>query len=55
MIPYPGIGGRDVRDFLLNGFRLEKPSETPFEMYVYTRTSVSKLGSIFMLRSHENG
>ena len=32
MVPYPGVGGRDVLGFLLNGFRLDKPSETPFEM-----------------------
>ncbi|CAB4002832.1 partial, partial [Paramuricea clavata] len=33
MVPYPGVGGRDVIGFLLNGFRLDKPSETPFEIY----------------------
>ena len=32
MVPYPGIGGRDVFGFLSSGRRLEQPSETPFEM-----------------------
>ncbi|XP_028404351.1 uncharacterized protein LOC114526994 [Dendronephthya gigantea] len=31
--PYPGIPGRDISHHLLNGFRMDKPDETPFEIF----------------------
>ena len=32
MVPYVGVNGKLLLERLLNGVRLEKPSETPTEM-----------------------